>query len=153
MGEKPLKCSFCKKSQTDVIQLIAGKRVYICNECVDSCAQKLAEAGYYSKMPVKASDESEKKREWPDLSKSAIRYAKTSYALKSAPSKEWIRYFLSYWKEWVKLNTNKLEIRFDGKTIILVTDFADRTPHQYVIDMCMRAADDAIKIEAGNGYK
>ena len=32
-----LQCSFCNKSQRDVKKLIAGPRVYICDECVDIC--------------------------------------------------------------------------------------------------------------------
>lgn len=30
-------CSFCGKSQHEVIKLIAGPSVYICNECIDLC--------------------------------------------------------------------------------------------------------------------
>src|ERR1700751_5790501 len=32
-----LRCSFCRKSQHDVRQLIAGPSVYICDECVELC--------------------------------------------------------------------------------------------------------------------
>ncbi len=32
-----LHCSFCGKSQHEVIKLIAGPGVYICNECIDLC--------------------------------------------------------------------------------------------------------------------
>ncbi len=35
--EKPVRCSFCGKSQDDVDKLIAGPGVYICDECVDLC--------------------------------------------------------------------------------------------------------------------
>lgn len=44
-----LKCSFCGKSQRQVIKLIAGPGVYICNECIELCneiiAEELAESG------------------------------------------------------------------------------------------------------------
>src|SRR5680860_1548974 len=44
-----LKCSFCGKSQKQVQQLIAGRGVYICDECVELCneiiEERLAEAG------------------------------------------------------------------------------------------------------------
>jgi ATP-dependent Clp protease ATP-binding subunit ClpX len=30
-------CSFCGKSQHEVVKLIAGPSVYICNECIDLC--------------------------------------------------------------------------------------------------------------------
>jgi hypothetical protein len=32
-----LTCSFCGKDQSKVLQLIAGPRVFICNECVQLC--------------------------------------------------------------------------------------------------------------------
>ena len=45
----PLCCSFCGKSQQQVLQLIAGPTVYICDECVSLCtdivAEKTGEAG------------------------------------------------------------------------------------------------------------
>ncbi len=36
-NEEVLHCSFCGKSQNEVKKLIAGKNVYICNECIDVC--------------------------------------------------------------------------------------------------------------------
>lgn len=38
-----LSCSFCNKSQFDVLKLVAGPGVYICNECVDLSSQIIAE--------------------------------------------------------------------------------------------------------------
>ena len=32
-------CSFCLKPSTEVAKLVAGPGVFICNECVDLCAQ------------------------------------------------------------------------------------------------------------------
>jgi ATP-dependent protease Clp ATPase subunit len=29
-----LRCSFCRKSNSEVLKLVAGPRVYICDECV-----------------------------------------------------------------------------------------------------------------------
>jgi GNAT superfamily N-acetyltransferase len=40
--ESDFRCSFCNKSQHDVKKLIAGPRVYICDECVDICLQILS---------------------------------------------------------------------------------------------------------------
>ncbi|MBQ3093938.1 MAG: ATP-dependent Clp protease ATP-binding subunit ClpX, partial [Clostridia bacterium] len=37
-------CSFCGKSQDEVVQLIAGPGVYICNECVGLCDQILRDS-------------------------------------------------------------------------------------------------------------
>lgn len=36
-AEEVLYCSFCDKSQHDVKKLIAGPKVWICNECIDMC--------------------------------------------------------------------------------------------------------------------
>lgn len=38
-----LKCSFCGKSNTEVKKLIAGPTTYICNECIELCAEIIAE--------------------------------------------------------------------------------------------------------------
>ncbi len=38
-----LECSFCQKSQRDVKKLIAGPKVYICDECVGLCNDIIAE--------------------------------------------------------------------------------------------------------------
>lgn len=38
-----LKCSFCGKTQNQVVKLIAGPGVYICDECTDLCSQIVAE--------------------------------------------------------------------------------------------------------------
>jgi hypothetical protein len=42
---KILRCSFCGKSQGEVVKLIAGPTVYICNECVVVCDQILDDEG------------------------------------------------------------------------------------------------------------
>lgn len=38
-----IRCSFCGKSQNDAKKIIAGKDVYICDECVDICAEIMGE--------------------------------------------------------------------------------------------------------------
>src|SRR5690625_3568592 len=47
-GADLLKCSFCGKSQKQVVKLIAGPGVYICDDCIDLCneiiEEELAEA-------------------------------------------------------------------------------------------------------------
>ena len=35
--DKVLHCSFCGKSQNEVKKLIAGRGVYICDECIEVC--------------------------------------------------------------------------------------------------------------------
>lgn len=41
--KKQLRCSFCGKSQEQVRKLIAGNGVYICDECIDICAEIIDE--------------------------------------------------------------------------------------------------------------
>lgn len=36
-----LRCSFCGKPRSEADKLIAGPRVYICNECIDICNEIL----------------------------------------------------------------------------------------------------------------
>ena len=38
-----LRCSFCAKSQSDVVKLVAGPGAFICNECIDLCNQIITE--------------------------------------------------------------------------------------------------------------
>jgi ATP-dependent Clp protease ATP-binding subunit ClpX len=42
-GGRLLSCSFCGKSQEQVRKLIAGPRVYICDECIELCNEIIAE--------------------------------------------------------------------------------------------------------------
>lgn len=41
--KKPLRCSFCHKTQEQVRKLIAGPNVYICDECIELCADIIEE--------------------------------------------------------------------------------------------------------------
>ncbi len=41
--KKQLKCSFCGKNQEQVRRLIAGPNVYICDECIELCAEIIEE--------------------------------------------------------------------------------------------------------------
>jgi hypothetical protein len=41
--QEGLNCSFCGKSHHQVLKMIAGPGVYVCNECVDLCNQIIAE--------------------------------------------------------------------------------------------------------------
>jgi len=42
-SHQALSCSFCGKSQFDVVKLVAGPGVFICDECVDLCNQIIVE--------------------------------------------------------------------------------------------------------------
>ena len=41
--ERPVCCSFCRKTQDQVDKLIAGPNVYICNECIELCQSIIEE--------------------------------------------------------------------------------------------------------------
>ena len=43
MSEEKLHCSFCGKSQDEVKKLIAGRGVYICDECIEVCINIVSE--------------------------------------------------------------------------------------------------------------
>ncbi|MDO5719388.1 MAG: ATP-dependent Clp protease ATP-binding subunit ClpX [Actinomycetaceae bacterium] len=45
-----LKCSFCGKSQKQVVKLIGGPGVYICNECIELCNDLIEEEMAQSKQ-------------------------------------------------------------------------------------------------------
>jgi ATP-dependent Clp protease ATP-binding subunit ClpX len=47
-----LSCSFCGKSQAEVLQLIAGPSVYICDECVRLCTDIIAEQEAAKRPPL-----------------------------------------------------------------------------------------------------
>ena len=53
---KPMFCSFCKKSNRDVKKLIAGPDVKICDECVLICIEVLTEDGLLTQSLERAPD-------------------------------------------------------------------------------------------------
>jgi ATP-dependent protease Clp ATPase subunit len=46
-------CSFCGKSQDEVLILIAGQRAHICEECVATSVDMLKEKGVWPSAPVR----------------------------------------------------------------------------------------------------
>jgi|ERR1700730_7094378 ClpX C4-type zinc finger len=52
-AESTLYCSFCGKSQHDVRKLVAGPKVYICDECVEISMTIVREenASFYLRSP------------------------------------------------------------------------------------------------------
>ncbi|NLY42512.1 MAG: ATP-dependent Clp protease ATP-binding subunit ClpX [Clostridiaceae bacterium] len=54
--KKQLKCSFCGKTQDQVKRLVAGPGVYICDECIELCAEIIEEEFEESKVDVELSD-------------------------------------------------------------------------------------------------
>ena len=53
LGHRTLYCSFCGKSQHDVRKLVAGPRVFICDECGELCMAMFREDGasFYLRSP------------------------------------------------------------------------------------------------------
>jgi hypothetical protein len=47
---KLLRCSFCGKDQTEVSKLVAGPRVYICDECA-SIVSRIIDGSYGTPSP------------------------------------------------------------------------------------------------------
>jgi hypothetical protein len=43
------RCSFCNKAQDDVKKLIAGPRVFICDDCVEVCNDIIADDNRFEK--------------------------------------------------------------------------------------------------------
>ena len=57
MADNVMRCSFCGKTRDDVERLIAGPGVFICNECVDLCAQVISEQSSFPSLDGKSDDE------------------------------------------------------------------------------------------------
>ena len=57
--EKEIRCSFCGKTQDEVMRLVEGPGVYICDGCIDFCASLLFddETAYNEKRKGKKTDE------------------------------------------------------------------------------------------------
>ncbi len=53
INKKQSNCSFCGKSQHEVTKLIAGPKVFICNECVELCVNTIKEENQvtFKKVP------------------------------------------------------------------------------------------------------
>lgn len=46
-----LRCSFCRKNDSEVSKLVAGPRVYICNECVAIASRIMADDSTEGRTP------------------------------------------------------------------------------------------------------
>jgi len=47
--DEGFRCSFCDKGRPEIRKLIAGPAVFICNECVDVCAEIIADDRRYER--------------------------------------------------------------------------------------------------------
>jgi predicted DNA-binding transcriptional regulator AlpA len=57
-----LNCSFCRKSQKDVVKLIAGPGVYICSECIDLCNAIILDEAQLGPVPDSLSSDKSAQR-------------------------------------------------------------------------------------------
>jgi len=58
--EDAYSCSFCGKERAQVRKLIAGPKVYICNECVDLCYSILEENDIVKEIILRANSDDDK---------------------------------------------------------------------------------------------
>lgn len=54
-----LQCYFCEKKQSEVSKLIAGPQVFICDECINTCSQVIAEGEPSGKITLVLRKEAE----------------------------------------------------------------------------------------------
>ena len=54
--KKQLKCSFCGKTQDQVKRLVAGPGVYICDECIELCAEIIGEEYEDASVDIQTDD-------------------------------------------------------------------------------------------------
>ena len=48
-----LHCSFCRKTEDEVVRLIAGNGVYICDECIELCHEIISDGFPYKEKKSK----------------------------------------------------------------------------------------------------
>ena len=58
-SNKNLICSFCGKNHDEVMRMIAGPSVFICDECVNLCNEVIAEGGDQAKLAQSLAAQSE----------------------------------------------------------------------------------------------
>jgi ATP-dependent protease Clp ATPase subunit len=77
-----LRCSFCSRSRRDVAKLIAGPAVFICNDCVGTCNQIIAEdATLQTPVPQKTAEGQDDQKSACILCRQVLEPALTIYIL------------------------------------------------------------------------
>ena len=69
-----LRCSFCNRRQDEVRELIAGPRVFICDECVEVCNDILADAERFAARAGRG-PRPEEPLTWPNAIRCALCHA------------------------------------------------------------------------------
>ena len=50
---RKLRCSFCRKDETQVAKLVAGPHVYICDECVAIANRIIEDSSHGNEQPIR----------------------------------------------------------------------------------------------------
>ena len=84
MNDKPLYyCSFCGKSQEETAQLIAGPKVFICDECVELCMRIVLEHRTEKRPRIELTVETDFKRAQRDIDRDIDRWIERLQSLKT----------------------------------------------------------------------
>jgi hypothetical protein len=122
-------CSFCAKSQTEVGMIICGPpSVYICNECIDRCNEIIQEG-----QPVKE----ETPGLWPQWVEKIDNTRRAYYSMTAIPSKAWRERFYANWKASTKHMRFRPEVRFDNKTLIVISPGSYAPVYRVALERCI----------------
>jgi hypothetical protein len=140
--QEVIHCSFCGQSQLDVKKIICGPNVYICNECIDRCNEIIQED-----EPAKSEPKAEPLR--PHKVETIDNARRAYYKLTALPSKAWIERFYANWKVSTRYMKLKPEVRFDGKTLIVITPGNGSPVYHLALERCIQKTNDQRKSNDG----
>ena len=112
-----LHCSFCGKSQKEVKKLVAGRGVYICNECIDVCHSIMEEEVLNEENAAKAENGPAIAEELPTPSK--IKEFLDEYVIGQDYAKKVLS--VAVYNHYKRLNNpNKDEVDITKSNVILI---------------------------------
>jgi ATP-dependent protease Clp ATPase subunit len=71
-GRRVMRCSFCDKWEHDVQKLIAGPKIFICEECVKVCNAIIADDNRFLKSTGATRRKAEEPLSWPNAVRCAL---------------------------------------------------------------------------------